>query len=241
MEVATIEKAKIRILCLHGFFNNIDTMNHQLRHYRKLFDKYISFVPINGPHECTDVFDKKIAEMFKPPFFGWYFYNPKTNECKGIEESIQYIVQYINTHGPFDGVLGFSQGTIMARIILKLSEFESEVPKIEVGAPKFGIVFSGIFTEKAKYFSKCKEDSLNIMNEYEQPMLYVYGEKDPLIEYVEKALVKEGDFTIVKHHYAHNIPKLRGEFLKEFCSFFDRMYYNIIGKHMDLDFGDFNT
>lgn len=215
-------------------------MNHQLRHYRKLFDKYIEFVPINAPHECTEVFDMTIAEMFKPPFYSWYFYDSNTQEWRGIEESLLHIVNYINNYGPFDGVLGFSQGTMMARIILKMAEFKSTLPKIEVDPPKFGVIFSGIFTERAKYFPQYHKDAFKIMTEYEQPMLYVYGDRDPLKPRIEHGLIKEGDYTIVKHDYAHNIPKLRGENLEDFWRFFDRMYYNIVGKSMVLDFSDFD-
>mmetsp|Transcript_5990 Transcript_5990/g.5152 ORF Transcript_5990/g.5152 Transcript_5990/m.5152 type:complete len:172 (+) Transcript_5990:67-582(+) len=171
-------------------------MNHQLRYYNKLFDKYIDFISINAPHECKEVFDMTIAEMFKPPFYSWYFYNSESQEC--------------------DGILGFSQGTIMARILLKLNEFKSELPQVEVDLPKFGIMFSGIFTERAKYFPEYPKDAFKIMTSYEQPMMYVYGERDPLKSRIEDALVKEGDYTIVKHNYAHNIPKFRGEELEDF-------------------------
>ena len=171
-----------------------------------------------------------IAEMFKPPFYSWYFYDSKTQDWAGIEESLEYIIDYMNTYGPFDGVLGFSQGTIMARIIWKLNEFKSDLPVLKVDLPKFGVNFSGIFTERAKYFPKYPKDAFKIMTMYEQPMMYVYGDRDPLKQRIEYALVKEGDYTIVKHNYAHNIPKFRGEEVEDFWGFFNRMYFDLIGK-----------
>ncbi|CAI2379666.1 unnamed protein product [Moneuplotes crassus] len=231
---------KLTVLCLHGFFNNTNVVNHQLRHYRQLFGKYVRFVPINAPFECENVFDQAIARMFKAPFYSWYFYDPSTCECRGIEESVEYVVDYINNHGPFDGVLGFSQGTMMARILLKMNEFKSTFPKLEVDPPKFGVIFSGMFTERARYFPQYDEDCLKVLTEFQQPMLYVYGDKDPLKQNIEGALVKEGDYTIIKHDYAHNIPKLKYDDLEEFTRFFDRMYYNINGENMELDFSDFD-
>ncbi len=150
------------------------------------------------------------------------------------------MVNYVNTYGPFDGILGFSQGTMMARIILKMNEFKSDLPKITLEPPKFGVIFSGIFTERALYFPEYQKDSFKVMTEYEQPMMYVYGDRDFLKSRIEYAIVKEGDHVIVKHDYAHNIPKFRGENLEEFCRFFDRMYTSIIGRPMELDFSDFD-
>ena len=42
----------------------------------------------------------------------------------------------------------------MARIILKYEQFKSKLPTIKNGIPKFGLIFSGIFNEKAKYFKE---------------------------------------------------------------------------------------
>ena len=109
------------------------------------------------------MFDFTIHKKFKDPFFSWYFFKDQTHECEGISESIKYVVDYINEHGPYDGVLGFSQGVTIARIVLKLKEFKSKLPEITNGIPKFGMFFSGIFNEKAKYFQEYSKDSFKVI------------------------------------------------------------------------------
>ena len=144
-------------------------------------------------------------------------------------------LQLIDENGPFDGILAFSQGTIMARIILKLNEFKSKVPKLIHEVPKFGIKFSGIFTDRAIYFPEYDKDGFKLMLPYEQPMFYSYGERDTLVNIIEKAIVSEGDATIVKHKYSHNIPRFINEDMKTFGNFLKRVYHQITAEHMEID------
>lgn len=100
-------------------------MNYQLRYYKPLFENYVDFVALDAPYECKEIFDLTVHQMFKSPFYAWYFFKEATNECKGITETINYVVNFMNEHGPFDGVFAFSQGTVIARILLKVSEVSS--------------------------------------------------------------------------------------------------------------------
>ena len=83
-------------------------MEHQLKYFKYIFGGVIDFEIINPLHECKYVFDSTVQRMFKAPFFSWYFINEQTKECNGIQESIKYVIDYVNKNGPFDGVLGFS-------------------------------------------------------------------------------------------------------------------------------------
>lgn len=83
-------------------------MSHQLWYYEYLFGSILEFEFVNPPHECKYVFDSTVAKMFKGPFYSWYFVNEETKECWGIKKSIEYLVEYANSKGPFDGILGFS-------------------------------------------------------------------------------------------------------------------------------------
>jgi len=87
----------------------------------------------------------------------------------------------------------------MARMILKLPEFKSSMPKLIHPIPKFGVMFSPIFSERVKYFPEYEKDAFKLMIEYQQPMLWVYGDKDPLKPKVEQSIVKEGTYSVIKH------------------------------------------
>lgn len=110
------------------------------------------------------------------------------------------------------------------------------MPKLIHGPPKFGFLCSPIFRERAKYFPEYEKDAFKLVLPYEQPILWIYGDRDPLKPLTEQCLVQEGDYTIIKHKYAHNIPKFVGEELDTFCSFLDRMYNDITGERMELNF-----
>ena len=58
----------------------------------------------------------------------WYFSTPQstfnshdvTDHCHGLEESLQAVEEAFAEHGPFDGVLGFSQGAALATMLCQL-------------------------------------------------------------------------------------------------------------------------
>ena len=48
----------------------------------------------------------------------WFKFDEEKNKTDGIEESLKFISTYIEKEGPFDGLLGFSQGAMMIPIII---------------------------------------------------------------------------------------------------------------------------
>ena len=125
----------------------------------------IDFDILNPPHECKYVFDSTVQKMFKGPFFSWYFINEETKECTKIQESIKYAIEYVNKNGPYDGILGFSQGTVIARILLKRDEFKSPMEELKHRF-KFGIIISGILNPEMKYIEPYTKDVFKLFLEY---------------------------------------------------------------------------
>jgi len=66
--------------------------------------------------------------------------------------------------------------------------------------------------------------------------MYMYGEKDPYVEIIESGLVKNGDFTIIKHKSGHNVPKLVGEEMNQFIEFIAKVYANKFDEKLQLPF-----
>ena len=66
------KQKKLRILCLHGYYNNIKVMKHQLEYYEDIFKDTVEFEYLQGYYEVPDVYDKAIYEKFKgEKFYGW--------------------------------------------------------------------------------------------------------------------------------------------------------------------------
>ena len=60
--------------------------------------------------------------------FGWWRFNEAKTEYAGVDESVARIRAEIAAHGPFDGLLGFSQGATMTAVMAHLTEGETPAP-----------------------------------------------------------------------------------------------------------------
>jgi hypothetical protein len=113
-----VDIPKTRILVLHGFYDSAENRQHQMRSLIRSM-KDVEFVFINSPFSFVDYGFLKSSDNSsnEQPRYQWMSYNPEwpiTNyKYDTIKESIEYIVNYINTNGSFDGLLGFSQGAIV--------------------------------------------------------------------------------------------------------------------------------
>jgi predicted esterase len=117
-----VDPAKTRILVLHGFYDNALNRQHQMRSLTKSM-KDIEFVFINSPFPFIDYeFLKSTDNSSNEQRYQWMSYKPEwpiTNyNYDTIKESIEYIIDYINQNGPFNGLLGFSQGAIVCAIMI---------------------------------------------------------------------------------------------------------------------------
>ena len=119
-------------------------MDYQLDYYKQIYKDHIEFHTFDAPYKVEKVWDQALKDRFKGPFYGWYIYDEKTKERKGFMKGIAYIINYINEHGPFDGLLGFSQGSIICRIILKKAFFTAKIPEIQDPEPNFAVFFSSV-------------------------------------------------------------------------------------------------
>ena len=73
---------------------------------------------------------------------------------------------------------------MMARILMKIKEFKSKMPIMESDL-KFGIMISGILNLSKNYFPEYDKDVFKMLIPYEQPILYMYGKRDPMLHLIE--------------------------------------------------------
>ena len=201
-------------------------MKHQFGYYEHIFKDYADFVYINGFHENYDIFDFQLYKLFKnQSFYSWAINEDKTGKPKGFLESVEYVINFMNRTGPYDGLLGFSQGTFLVRTLLKLKEFKTKFPKLD-HIPEFGIIISGPLRLSIKLSKEYPQDKYKLLTPYKQPMLYMYGEKDIYLDKIEFGVIEEGDYTIIKHSAGHNVPKLIDGEMNLFVKFMQKVYFN---------------
>jgi len=107
----------LRVLCLHGWRTNKNVLGFQLGGLQSVLKSMggIELVCINAPHLQSGPAYAEIQQFFGAgPFFEWWNAEDDS-ECKynGVEESVAYVCSYIKENGPFQAVLGFSQGAAM--------------------------------------------------------------------------------------------------------------------------------
>jgi predicted esterase len=95
---------------------------------------------INAPFPGKGEPDKGIAFFYPDrPYYEWYYRNPLSKEVEhepkslttiyeNLEESMKYLTDHLESKGPYDGLLGFSQGCSM---VTRLANLQQELLKKE--------------------------------------------------------------------------------------------------------------
>ncbi|XP_011097505.1 esterase AGAP003155 isoform X1 [Sesamum indicum] len=199
-------RRKPRILCLHSF-----------RTSGRIFQMMISRWPENVTGELDLVFadapfpaegKSDVEGIYDPPYFEWFKSDKEFKEFYDFEKCLNYLEDFMLTHGPFDGVLGFSQGATLAAALPGMQKEGvalSKVPTI-----KFLIIISGGKFGGAK-FGLPKLAARAFSSPVNCPSLHIIGELDFLRD-ESKALMRSFvDPVVIKHAKGHCVPRLTGE------------------------------
>ncbi|MED6196594.1 hypothetical protein PIB30_048930 [Stylosanthes scabra] len=133
---------KPRFLCLHGFRTSAEILKKQVNKWPQSVIEKLDLVFLDAPFPCQGKSD--VEGIFDPPYYEWFQFNKEFTEYTNFDECLQYIENYMIKHGPFDGLLGFSQGAILSTALPNLQEKGvalTKVPKVKflmiIGGAKF--------------------------------------------------------------------------------------------------------
>ncbi|CAI2377046.1 unnamed protein product [Moneuplotes crassus] len=213
---------KLKVLCLHGFYNNKDVMKYQMAYYEYIFGEFIEFHYLDAPYDASAIFDEQIKNKFGGPFFAWVNKDTEKHNFDGLVESCEYVKEYCATHGPFDGFIGFSQGGYVIRTMLKATE--CGIPHCQI-SPRFAILIASPVQHGHVFEGKNEGD-------YPCPVMYIYGKADPFTYYRDLAICKKSQTTVILHEKGHNVPRFVGEVMKTFTKFLNRAYEDKFDKPM---------
>ncbi|VDK79253.1 unnamed protein product [Litomosoides sigmodontis] len=203
-------RPKLRILCLHGYQQSATVFRSKSGSFRRPMKKYVDFVFMNAPHEVewehgseTDTGSTCVAPA---DCRGWWyvskrFHTRKVKDHEGFEESVQAVVDFARKEGPFDGILGFSQGATLAFLLSALKQ-RGDV-NIDF---RFLILISGFPSRN------CEQQKLNEMVQSNLPCLHVYGKSDKIVSYELSAklveLFDKDMVVVVEHPGGHMMPNM---------------------------------
>eukprot|EP00494_Astrolonche_serrata_P004102 UN04113 len=106
----------MKLLALPGYRSNSKLHRFQVE-LLELDDK-IEIVYLDSPHKTCVPCDKRIVEVFPPPYFYW----ADDDKPDALKSSVKYLVNHLKKRGPYDGLIGFSQGAAMATYLTYLHE-----------------------------------------------------------------------------------------------------------------------
>ncbi|KAF2119259.1 serine hydrolase-domain-containing protein [Lophiotrema nucula] len=102
----------VRILCLHGMGSNAAIFAQQTSSFRSLLATDHEMVFLEAPNHCEP--SPEVSGFYPAPYLCWY----DTPTTEKVAAAHKFVLNYIERRGPFDGVIGFSQGAALAASIL---------------------------------------------------------------------------------------------------------------------------
>ncbi|NXP04958.1 OVCA2 Esterase, partial [Thinocorus orbignyianus] len=206
----------LRLLGLHGYRQSGRRFHQRTGALRKALRGCAELVAVDAPHlvpggggEDDDGGD--------PPR-GWWFSRPDAFDAgevaaapAGLEESLSAVEAAMAEHGPFDGLLGFSQGAALAAMVCALRAR---------GDPRFPVAFAILvagFASRAPAHAHFYRDPISL------PTLHVVGDADaviaaPLSRELAQHFVEP---TVLTHTGGHFVPAAAPQ-KKVYLDFLDR-------------------
>ncbi|CAH8553501.1 unnamed protein product [Schistosoma mattheei] len=190
----------LKVLCLHGYRQNSGVFREKTGGLRKSLKKFCEFKFMSAPNviECSS---NACAWWFSKP--AEFLAQESSTYDAGFLESLLAVKKYIKEEGPFDGILGFSQGAAFLLLLQIMMEHKlSDFTDYDVEPIKFTILV-------APFISRCLLHQAIYVHKTSIPSLVIYGETDSVIprEMSEEVLdVFLSEPKVFVHDGGHYIP-----------------------------------
>ncbi|XXG41173.1 hypothetical protein AAC387_Pa01g1696 [Persea americana] len=189
---------KMKVLCLHGFRTSGSFLQKQISKWDPSFLSNFDMVFPDGIFPAGGKSD--IEGIFPPPYFEWFQFNPDFTEYTNLDKCISYLCDYITSNGPFDGLLGFSQGATLSALLLGYQaqgKVLKEHPPIKLLVSISGSKFRDPCICEVAYKDPIKVKSVHFI-----------GAKDWLRVPSEELATAFDNPLIVRHPQGHTVPRL---------------------------------
>ncbi|KJE94170.1 dihydrofolate reductase [Capsaspora owczarzaki ATCC 30864] len=208
--------APLRILCLHGYTQNATVFRERTGSLRKALKGVAELFYLDAPHKLRPADEDRFPVEDDGQSLAWWIPDlPHRTTFRGFDESIAYVQAHCQREGPFDGILGFSQGAAMTAVLCSQASAAAGAEQAAQGAAtprfRFAMMFAG-FPVKDPTYQHFYEKQIHI------PSLHVYGESDGIIApHNSKRLADLFDNSVVHVHVGgHFLPSqasMRGVYL----------------------------
>jgi hypothetical protein len=121
----------MKILMLHGYAQTGDTFRRKVRRLEtslRQLDAKTEFVYLDGPitlqtHDIPGsaaTYHRAVDHGGEHEMRAWFDLRIVHNPPTGIHQSLDLLAAVLKSQGPFDGVVAFSQGTIVGAMVASL-------------------------------------------------------------------------------------------------------------------------
>jgi predicted esterase len=241
---------KLKIVCLHGFNMSAELFSAKIGSVRSDLKKKCDFFfpqgPIVVPPGTALPPGAQPAPLDPsapppPPMYSWYDFSEElpdgNRKYAKVDECIGYLQQYCDANGPFDGILAFSQGVVVASMwVARMPELP---PSMRV---KWCALYSGLLPKDPAVREEITARVPVAVQALGIASLHCCGANDALIEprltrelaaVFEKGLLKEGEgsdavgvaasrhtapFALIEHEGGHVVPTSARKDLKAFLA-----------------------
>ncbi|MCO5553348.1 hypothetical protein L7F22_006869 [Adiantum nelumboides] len=116
----TMQEGKLHMLCLHGFHTSAAIFEKQIHRWETSILQLLDLNFLDGPYIASG--KSKIEAIFPGPYFEWFQFNKDYSEFTNLEECKDFLSKYMQEHGPFDGLMGFSWDGVQAAAFAGLQQ-----------------------------------------------------------------------------------------------------------------------
>ncbi len=172
-------KLSTTLLAFHGFSLNGARMEAQLAALTPGLPEELAVVCPDAPHSCELESVERLHQRWgiarlPPPYLHWWNATDDGSDYRGWETTREFVRELLLRHAPV-GILGFSQGGILATAIAALSH-AGELPPI-----RFAVIVAGSLP-RSQVIKPFLATNIAV------PSLHVWGEKDTIAASAPAAL-----------------------------------------------------
>ncbi|CAM4980906.1 unnamed protein product [Rotaria socialis] len=199
------DRPLLKILVLHGFRQNANSLKRSGKNLFKSLKDVATFtfanapLPYNSMNEGKEELSAAFGDENSPETSYqriWWNSSADSKTYHHLDVSLHYIDKLFQSEGPFDGIIGFSQGASLCAILCALQPFGNI-------SFDFSILISG-FTPRAA----CYEHLMQPNSIKNQPSIHIYGVNDALVDNdrtIELAAIFENPL-VLSHPGGHFTP-----------------------------------
>jgi len=208
----TTAHKKLKILCLHGWRTSGPILKIQMRDVQISCGQIADFVCVDGCHVASGPPQEIVAQIWPPTDFKYFeWWDQNEGKYTGLDATLRYLAAIEKKSGPFDGVLGFSQGGALAAFLCAQSSVaqtggigqDAVFPSLCLG-----ILCSGFIPQDPRLYSMLQKCAAESKASTAVDMWITAGKKDlPFcMEAVDKLKGHFSSATSIMHGGPHALP-----------------------------------